>query len=227
LPQGTVELGARVTQLVHGDEGWNVNWIRDGESHTETVDKVILALPAHALARLTIGSLAERPLAELAEIIYPPVASVFLGFRREDVAHPLDGFGVLMPQKEHRQVLGILFSSSLFVRRAPDGHVALTVMMGGVRRPDLGEAADETLLKTAQRELGELLGVKGDPVFQRINRWAKAIPQYNLGYGRFLDAMERCEREHTGLLVGGHVRDGISLPNCLTAGQKLAERATT
>jgi protoporphyrinogen/coproporphyrinogen III oxidase len=70
-----------------------------------------------------------------------------------------------------------------------------------------------------------LLGVQGEPVFLRHHAWPKAIPQYNLGYGRFLDAMTRCEQGHPGLLIGGHVRDGIALPACLAAGQKLAERA--
>ncbi len=225
LPSGAIETSAKVTNLVRGEAGWTLVWARDGATQTENFDRVVLALPAHPLAQLTIGSLGERPLAELGDIIYPPVASLFLGYRREQVAHPLDGFGVLMPQKENRQVLGILFSSSLFAGRAPEGHVALTVMMGGVRRQDLGRASEDQLLAVAKRELSELLGVSGEPVFHRLNTWPRAIPQYDLGYGRYLDAIANCERAHPGLLIGGHVRDGISLPNCLSAGAKLAQRA--
>ncbi len=225
LPAGAIETDARVTNLVRGEDGWTLVWAREGETRTEVFDRVILALPALPLSQLTIGALGERPLAELADITYPPVASLFVGYRREQVAHPLDGFGVLMPQKENRQVLGILFSSSLFEGRAPAGHVALTVMMGGVRRNDLGRATAEQALAVARRELGELLGVTGEPVFHRLHTWPRAIPQYNLGYDRFLDAIAACERTHPGLLIGGHVRDGISLPNCLSAGARLAERA--
>lgn len=232
LPQALAErigpddigLNARIKALIPG-ERWGVVWNRDGETQVEEFDRVVLALPARPLAELTIGSLGERPLAELAEIAYPPVASLFLGFKREQVAHALDGFGVLMPQAEHRQVLGVLFSSSLFEGRAPDGHVALTVMMGGVRRPDLGDADEATLLRVARRELEDILGVTGAPVYQRLHRWPRAIPQYNLGYGRYLRSIETCENSHPGLLIGGHVRDGISLTNCITAGRNLAERA--
>jgi oxygen-dependent protoporphyrinogen oxidase len=206
-------------------ERWGVVWNREGNSQVEEFDRVLLALPAKPLAELTIGSLGERPLAELANITYPAVSSLFLGYKREQVAHPLDGFGVLMPQAEHRQVLGVLFSSSLFAGRAPDGHVALTVMMGGIHRADLGQADASTLLPVAQRELREILGVTGDPVFQQLHTWPRAIPQYNLGYGQYLRAIETCEAQHDGLLIGGHVRDGISLTNCIAAGQKLAERA--
>ncbi len=225
LPAGSLELGARVQTLVR-DEAWKLVWSRDGETHTESFSRVLFALPASALARLSIGSLGERPLAELEAIDYPPVTSVFLGYRREQVKHPLDGFGLLIPQREHRQVLGVLFSSSLFAGRAPEGHVALTVIVGGMTRPDLGRAPIEQLMPLVQRELAELLGVSGDPVYQRHHNWPRAIPQYNLGYGRFLDAMTRFEETHPGLLIGGHVRDGIALSACLSAGRKLAERAS-
>jgi oxygen-dependent protoporphyrinogen oxidase len=73
--------------------------------------------------------------------------------------------------------------------------------------------------------LHELLGVHGDPVFSHTTFWAHAIPQYNLGYERFLDAMTDAETRHPGLFIGGHVRDGISLANCIAAGQRLADAA--
>ncbi|WP_225919724.1 protoporphyrinogen oxidase [Actomonas aquatica] len=225
LPEGAIETNARVTTLVRGETGWTLVWARDGSTSSETFDRVVIALPALPLSQLAIGPLGERPLAELANIVSPPVASLFLGYRREQVTHPLDGFGILMPQKENRQVLGVLFSSSLFPGRAPDGHVAVTVMMGGVRRMDLGRADEDQLLAIARRELGEILGVSGDPVFHRLNRWPRAIPQYDLGYGAYLKAIEACERTHAGLYIGGQVRDGIAVPSCLSAGAKLAERA--
>ncbi len=224
LPAEAIELNARVKGLTPGQK-WSVSWQRDGTAHNDSFDRVILALPAAALAQLAIGSLAERPLAELGEITYPAVASLFLGYRRDQVAHPLDGFGLLVPQVEHRQILGVIFSSTLFAHRAPPDHVGLTVMLGGVHRRDLGEAPIEILQPIATRELGELLGVQGDPVFTRIHNWPKAIPQYELGYGRFGEAITRCENLHPGLLIGGHVRDGIALTACISSGESLASRA--
>lgn len=223
LPPGSIELNARVKGLTPG-RNWSVSWQRESEPKVEIFDRVVLAVPAPALAGLSIGSLGERPLAELADIHYPAVASLFLGYRRDQVAHALDGFGMLVPQVEHRQILGVLFSSSLFAGRAPAGHVALTVMFGGVHRRDLGEAPLATLLNIAKRELAEILGVKGDPVFSRSQNWPHAIPQYELGYGRFLEAMSRCENQHPGLYLGGHTRDGIALTACIKSGESLAQR---
>lgn len=227
LPEGTLALQAQIEALVPGTP-WSVVW-RDtrhpGPTHSENFDAVVTGLPAPALAQLRFGPLGERPLASLDAIDHPPVASLFLGFRRADVAHPLDGFGVLAPEIEHRSVLGILFSSSLFPGRAPEGFVALTVMVGGMRQPELARLAPDALLTAVERDLRELAGVRGAPVFQRHAFWPRAIPQYNLGYGQHLDTMAAAERTYPGLFIGGQARDGIAVPACLAAGEKLAARA--
>lgn len=224
LPAGVLTLNVRLEGLVPGKQ-WNVIWHDGTVAHTETFDAVIAALPAPALAALRLGPLAERPLAGLDAIEHPPVASVFLGFRRDQVAHPLDGFGLLMPAVEHRSVLGVLFSSTLFPGRAPDGHVALTVMVGGTRQPEIASLPPDRLLTRIRADLTELLGVTGEPVFSRHTFWPRAIPQYNLGYEHYLNAMATCESAHPGLLIGGQARDGIALPACVAAGESLAARA--
>lgn len=223
LPEGCLSRGVRIDALLPGPS-WNVVW-NDGKRTTaEPFDAVVAALPAGPLAQLRFGTLAERPLASLDGIEHPPVSSLFLGYRREQVAHPLDGFGVLAPTVEQRSVLGILFSSSLFEGRAPEGHVALTVMAGGTRSPEVGRLPTDKLLAAVERDLRELLGVQGAPVFRRHSFWPRAIPQYNLGYELHLKAITVVERDHPGLFIGGQVRDGISVPACIAAGEKLAAR---
>ncbi len=224
LPTGVLTLNARLEGLVPGPQ-WNVIWHDGQAARTETFDAVIASLPAPALAALRLGPLAERPLAALEAIEHPPVASLFLGFRREQVAHPLDGFGLLVPAVERRSILGVLFSSTLFPGRAPDGHVALTVMVGGTRQPEFASLPPDRLLARVRGDLAELLGVSGEPVFQRLTLWPRAIPQYNLGYENYLAAMAACERANPGLFIGGQARDGISVPACIAAGESLAARA--
>ena len=225
LPAGAIRTRTPVISLSPG-RPWKLVSRRDGLAATDEFDAVVLALPAAALAQLPIGPAGENPLAALQQVDYPPVASLFLGFRREQVAHPLDGFGALVPAVEHRAILGVLFSSTLFPGRAPEGHVALTVYVGGTRQPDLARLAPEVLRGRVLADLRDLLGVSGDPVFTHATFWPHAIPQYNLGYERFLEAMTNAEARHAGLFIGGHVRDGISVANCITAGQRLAEAAT-
>ncbi|MGH7944457.1 MAG: protoporphyrinogen oxidase [Opitutaceae bacterium] len=244
LPDETLLLNARVEALeAVAGSGWTVIWNDGASSRTDAFDAVIAALPAPALAQLRFRSHAsgakpeterrqddhaklagERLLASLDAIEHPPVSSLFLGYRREDVAHPLDGFGILVPEMEQRSILGVLFSSTLFPGRAPDGAVALTVLVGGTRSPDLAGRSKEALLATVEPDLRQLLGVRGPVVFQRHTFWPRAIPQYNLGYERHLETMANVERTHRRLHIGGQARDGISLPACIAAGERLAGR---
>jgi oxygen-dependent protoporphyrinogen oxidase len=224
LPSDAIRMRTAVVSLAPG-RPWNLVSLRDGRETAEEFDAVVLAVPAAALARLSFGSTGDQSLALLDKVAYPPVASLFFGFRRDQVEHPLDGFGALVPAVEGFSILGALFSSTLFAERAPAGHVALTVYVGGTRQPDLARMAPEALRPLVLADLRKLLGVHGDPVFSHSTFWPHAIPQYNLGYECFLDAMTRTEAQNPGLFIGGHVRDGISLANCIAAGGRLAEAA--
>jgi oxygen-dependent protoporphyrinogen oxidase len=152
------------------------------------------------------------------------VASVVLGFRREDVQFPCRGFGVLVPGIEKFRILGTIFSSSLFPNRAPAGHLTLTTYVGGERHPELALLPEEELVETVRRDLGRLLGVRGKPTFRHVTLWRKAIPQYNLGFGRQREAMTKLEERLPGLHLAGHYRDGISLADSIVSGWKIAER---
>lgn len=224
LPAGTVRCGATATTVIPG-RPWKVIWSETDGVQSGAFDAVVLALPAGALATLAFGTLGERPFAALDNVPHPPVSSLFLGYRRDQVAHPLDGFGALVPAVERRQLLGVLFSSTLFPGRAPDGHVALTVFAGGMRQPETARLETAALVARVTPDLRGLLGVAGEPVFVHHTFWPRAIPQYHLGHERFVDTLAQCETAHAGLFVGGNVRDGISLPDCVKAGARLARAA--
>jgi oxygen-dependent protoporphyrinogen oxidase len=167
------------------------------------------------------------PTAPFSEIRYPPVASVVLGFRREDVAHSCEGFGMLIPKIEGFKILGTIFSSSLFPNRAPAGHLTLTSYIGGQRYPEFALLPTEKLVAMVCEDLRVLLGVTGKPVFQHCMLYPKAIPQYNVGYGRYRDLMNEIENQAAGLFFAGHYRDGVSLGDSILSGCNIVERATT
>jgi oxygen-dependent protoporphyrinogen oxidase len=160
------------------------------------------------------------------EIRYPPVASVVLGFRREDVAHPCEGFGMLIPKIEGFKILGTIFSSSLFPNRAPTGHLTLTSYIGGQRYPELALLPTEKLVALTCEDLRVLLGVTGKPVFQHCVLYPKAIPQYNVGYGRYRELMNDIENRAAGFFFAGHYRDGVSLGDTIVSGVNIVERVT-
>jgi oxygen-dependent protoporphyrinogen oxidase len=159
----------------------------------------------------------------LEQLHYAAVTVLVLGFRREDVAHPLDGFGVLIPEKERETILGAIFSSSLFPGRAPTGHVTLTCYLGGSRAPELAVAPLEVQLKSTREALARILGVRGEPTLVHRVVHARAIPQYNREFAGLSRRMAELEKSAPGLRLVGHFRQGIALTDCLLAGLNLAE----
>jgi oxygen-dependent protoporphyrinogen oxidase len=143
---------------------------------------------------------------------------------RDQVTHPLDGFGMLIPEVERFNILGTLFSSSLFPGRAPEGHVTLTSYIGGTRAPELARLPTGRLVDLALGDLRAILGVRGEPTFVNHVLFSRAIPQYEVGYGRFKTIMNDIESRAPGLLLAGHFRDGVSLGDSIVAGHQAAGR---
>src|ERR1017187_8871017 len=220
-----VRMSTAVTRLTQTPEGWTLDLRERGEVTRAEHSAVIYAGTAFRLAEMEVQASMPLHLRKFAEIRYPPVASVVLGFRREDVAHSCEGFGMLIPKVEGFKILGTIFSSSLFPNRAPAGHLTLTSYVGGERYPELASLPPETLVGLVCEDLRVLLGVKGQPVFQHCALYPKAIPQYNLGYGRFKDMMNEIEAKARGLFFAGHYRDGVSLGDSIVSGVNNAERA--
>jgi oxygen-dependent protoporphyrinogen oxidase len=216
-----LRLKAPVTQVRSGPKGWTVG---AAFQTPELYDAVVYAAPAHSLDEIDLDFPGGERLSTLSSIVHPPVAVLALGFRRDQVAHPLDGFGFLIPEVERRRMLGVIFSSSLFPDRAPEGHVLLTVFVGGTRDPDLVQSDPQTLTARVLDELRTLLGTRGDPAFRGVQVWPKAIPQYVLGYGRFKDIAEQTERTNPGLVLAGTYRDGVSLGDAIGSGERAASR---
>lgn len=219
-----VRLNTTVTKLTQTAGGWTLD-LRDagGESRSEH-GAVIFCGTAPALAALTIESPNPVGLGAFAEIRYPPVASVVLGFRRADVTHPCAGFGMLIPKIAGFKSLGTLFSSSLFPNRAPAGHLTLTTYIGGERYPELAALPEDKLVALVCEDLHGLLGVRGQPAFQHCVFYPRAIPQYNVGYGRFKDLMTKTEAQAPGFFLAGHYRDGVSLSDSILSGMNIVER---
>jgi oxygen-dependent protoporphyrinogen oxidase len=219
-----LRLRAPVTQLRHGPRGWTVGAAYQA---TELYDGVIYAAPAHCTDSIDLEFEGGERMKTLASIVHPAVAVLVFGFRREDVSHPLDGFGFLTPEVERRRVLGVIFSSTLFPGRAPEGHVTLTAFVGGARDPDIANADPSTLAARVLDDLRTLLGARGEPTFRAFHLWPKAIPQYELSYGRFKEIMDEVERRNPGLGLAGSYRDGVALGEIITSAQAQADRIAT
>ena len=171
-----VRLKTKVTRVAQTLAGWTLELTEGDEpAHAEHM-AVVYCGTAYKLAELRVDALRPVRLDALSEIRYPPVASVVLGFRRQDVSHPCQGFGMLIPRVEGFKILGTIFSSALFPNRAPAGHLTLTSYVGGERFPELASLPPDQLFALTCEDLRVLLGVKGKPTFQHSVLYPKAIP---------------------------------------------------
>ena len=212
-----LHLSTPVQGLQHTHEGWLAHTPQGSFAATN----VVLAVPTEACAALLEPFLGVR-VQPLREIAYPPVMSVALGFRREDVAHALDGFGVLIPSRERVTTLGALFSSTLFPGRAPEGQVLLTVFIGGRRHEDVGEWSDEAVVSRVLADLAPILGLRALPLMSHVQRWSRAIPQYELGHLECMDNLDQAMQKLEGLTIRANWRDGVSLSDAIRNGMRVA-----
>ena len=116
-------------------------------------------------------------------------------------------------------------TSSRMVRMWPGGHTRLmSPPFPAGSPPELATLPSEKLVELTLADLRTLLGVGSQPVFAHSVSWPKAIPQYNVGYGRYKDLLSQIEVASPGLYFAGHYRDGISLGDSIVAGVNMAER---
>jgi oxygen-dependent protoporphyrinogen oxidase len=184
---------------------------------------IVLACPAYQQAALLADldpELAER----VGGIAYNRIAVVGLGYRGEDVPGKIDGFGYIAPQRIRRDVLGVQWCSSIYVQRARAGTVLLRAMCGGWHRAEVAGWDDERLLQAVRAELRLAMGIDAAPIYHRIVRWDRAIPQYHLGHlDRVAWIMSRAA-QHPGLYLAGNAYHGVALNDCTEQAEVLARR---
>lgn len=213
----------QITPPVSKDGLYILRINQDGKVSTVQTNALIFATPAF----VTAGYLSEIDVnlsAQLHDINYPPVAMVFLGYKNNYRCRPLDGFGFLVPKVEQRNILGVIWSSTLFPQRAPEGGIAVTTFVGGMRQPQLTEKRDEDLIELVRHDLKDLLQLQGEPAVVKIKKWPRAIPQYELGHQKKIAAIEKCESERPGLFITGNFRGGISVGDCIVQSEIMADK---
>ncbi len=216
-----VRTGHRVEAVSGSSEGWQVNTSR-GELRARSV---VCTTPLHRFSDLSLPD--ALPIETLSRVRYAPLSVVYQGYRRRAVRHPLDGFGLLVPEVERDfHILGTLFTSSIFPGRAPDGEVLLTTFVGGTRNPDLASRSEDELHQVVRNDLKVLLGLGlGDePTLRRRVFWPHAIPQYTRGYDAVIEAVDQAEARMPGFFLAGNYRQGVSVGDTACSGDDAGSR---
>jgi protoporphyrinogen/coproporphyrinogen III oxidase len=221
-------LETSVTALTHskanGKPWFEVEIERHGHRETIPASTIIFAAPTDVAARILSGISSQfAPL--LSQIEYAPLAVVSACYRREQLKGSADGFGFLVPRPEGLRVLGTVFGSSLFAGRAPEGMVCFTSFAGGATDPKMCELSDEKIVDIVGSEVARVLGITGSPVAAHVHRYARALPQYNLGHIEVVKALEAQTAGIPGLFLAGNYLSGPSIGACVEQAFRTAEAA--
>ena len=217
-----IQLNCEEINVNHVD-GKFITYFRNGnEDYEITSSKVITTAGAYALPSI-LKFIPSEEIKDISNLQYARVVQVILGFKKwQGIA--LDAFGGLVPSIEKRKILGVLYSSSLFRNRAPEGGALLSIFMGGIKKPEIYSMNDDEIINIVGSEIKVMMKTGSfEPDLMRIYRYAAAIPQYDTSSGRRLQRINELEAKYPGLILAGNIRDGIGMADRIKQAKTIAD----
>lgn len=219
LLPGTVTLSARVTDIVRARL-----FTIESPAGSVQAHAVILAVPAYVAAHLVRTM--DTTLAGLCDMVpYASTATVAFGYPREQVPHPMKGSGFVVPRRERSPLLAATWITSKWPGRAPEGHVLLRAFLGGGRDPHRLDGSDADLIMAARSALEGMMGLRREPIVQRLFRWTRGSPQYEVGHLERVATIDARAAATPGLYLAGSGFRAIGIPDCIADGRAVAGRA--
>jgi len=78
--------------------------------------------------------------------------------------------------------------------------------------------------ESVREQLSSFLGVKAQPLFCRIQRHPRSLPQYQVGHLELVQRVEQCLHQHASLALAGNAYRGVGISDCIHSGEEAAER---
>jgi oxygen-dependent protoporphyrinogen oxidase len=222
LPKESIQLDSPVCSIVPNEQDWSIR-LQKGDPSWIKADCVIVAAPAKHAAEM-LATVDTKIAEEMRGIEYASCAVVSLAFRRDQIGHPLDSFGFVVPHLENRRILSCSFSSLKYEDRAPEETVLMRVFIGGACQADLLRMPDVQLIELAHGELAELLNIEGEPLLRHIARQSRAMPQYHVGHCERIASVDRRLQQFPTLALAGSSLHGVGVPGCIESGEAAASR---
>ncbi len=184
-------------------------------------DQVVVAVPPYRASAI-LKSFDDTLATELEGIECASTATVFLAFRREQIKHPLDGVGFIVPRSSGHRCLAGTWVSSKWPSRAPDDSVLFRVFFGGAEDSLVLDRDDADLVRLAKKELFDLMALDATERFFRVYRFHRASPQPKVGHIARMERVRIRVATHPGLHVGGNGYFGIGIPDCIKQAEHVA-----
>jgi oxygen-dependent protoporphyrinogen oxidase len=187
------------------------------------VDCLVLATPAYISAELL------RPLTPIASgllemIPHASTATVALAYPASVIGGAVEGFGFVVPRVEQRDLIAATWTSLKWPHRAPADQLMVRCYVGGVGREAILQLDDQALIARVKSELRQICRVTAEPTYVEVNRWVKAMPQYQLGHLERLEQIEAALGRYSGLFLTGASYRGVGIPDCIRDGAGAADK---
>jgi oxygen-dependent protoporphyrinogen oxidase len=215
-------LGCHNISVCPAGKLYNTKFEHHGQPKSLESEAVITTTGSHEVPNI-LPFLRNDEKQKITDLVYARVVQVSVGYKQWR-GFPLNAFGGLVPSKEHRDILGILFLSAFLNNRAPEKGALLSVFLGGVRNQDLVDLRDDEIRKLVLPELQRMMMVPDtEPDLFRIFRHNHAIPQYGASSGKRLETVNNIQNHFPGLMLGGNLRDGIGMADRIRQGTQIAD----
>ena len=216
--------GADKLRITPGSDVWDISFTTKGEELKLQAKQVITTTGAYALQEL-LPFIDSHLMDKITCLEYAPVVQISVGIK-DTKGLSFNAFGGLVPSKENREVLGILYPSACFEGRAPKGGALFSFFIGGVKHHELTTLSDEELEAVVIRNFHSMLKFPTDikPDMIKIFRHKKAIPQYELSSGDRFEAIRLIENKYPTLTLAGNIIGGIGMSDRIRQGVELATK---
>ncbi len=208
---------------VHSIQPEAGGWTASAGLKSDHFDAVILAVPAHAAAKI-LSLCSPEVSAELAAIDYSSSITVGLAYDREVRQSLPPGFGFLVPRSEGKRLLAATFVHNKFPHRAPEDRALLRCFFAGSNAENVWQQSDDAIIAVVRNELQQILGLRAEPLFARVYKWKSAMAQYGVGHLERLARIERLRQQLPKLALAGNGYRGIGVPDCIRSGQEAAKQ---
>jgi protoporphyrinogen/coproporphyrinogen III oxidase len=223
-----IRRGAEVTALERADaEGRNgklqPRWrVILGDGARVDADAIICALPADPAARL-LEAHSKKLSTALGAIAYESAAVVNLAYRDGDFPRSPRIFGFVVPAVERRGIIAASFTSLKFNGRAPAGTILVRAFLGGALQREMATVEDAAITRVAHDEFRALMDVQAAPLWTRVSRWPRSMPQYAVGHRLRVAEIEKAVAALPSIVLAGAALHGVGIPDSVHSGELAAE----
>lgn len=208
-----------LTSIVKKTDGTGYILTYNG-SEQEECDAVILTLPTrHAAQVLKDHAVADK----LLDIEFVSVANIVLAYNRDEINHPLDGSGFVVPRTENRFITACTWTSEKWLHTTSPDHVLIRCYVGRAGAEAWMQMNDEEIITRVRQDIKETMGIEATPIFTEVTKLFESMPQYDVGHLQRVEQI-RTELQATmpDVWITGAAFHGVGLPDCIRQGKETA-----